>query len=480
MGVRNVLLITVDSLRYDRTLELDGAEDRAPTLNRLANEFVSFDQAVANGPNTPSSFPSILTSTHPLMYGGYRYLDEQRPFVSETFQEAGYRTVGYHSNPHLGPEKNYNHGFETFNDGGESDDDARSLKNLVDEHLDPDGILYRILRRGYHLFQMTADTSAYARAPAITERATDWFDEQWDGDKPFFMWLHYMDVHYPFTPPDEYLEKQGLDTFSTRRKASLNGMMQENPEDLTKEDVEDLLALYDGEIRLVDETIQDLLDNLEAMDILDETAVFVTADHGEAFGEHDRFGHHPYLYDELLRVPLVARLPDTEPARVDEQVSLVDLGPTFYDLLGVETPKNVQGESLLPLLTGDEDEIADNADADEGKSADEETNEENVEESDADERLALCTGQGGQTLACRTDRWKCFWRVDDEVVELYDLHDDPEELTDVSDDNPKVVDRFRERMAAYLDEADATDVGLPEVEESDEVKQRLEDLGYVD
>lgn len=68
------------------------------------------------------------------MYGGYRYLDEQRPFVSETLRSAGLHTVGYHSNRHLGPEKNYNYGFETFNDGGESDD-ARSLKNLVD-HLD--------------------------------------------------------------------------------------------------------------------------------------------------------------------------------------------------------------------------------------------------------------------------------------------------------------------------------------------------------
>jgi len=459
MGVRNVLLLTVDSLRYDRVLGMDEVNERAPTLNRLADEFVSFEQAVANGPNTPSSFPTILTSTHPLMYGGYRYLDEQRPFVSETLRSAGLHTVGYHSNPHLGPEKNYNHGFETFNDGGESDDDARSLKNFVDEHLDPDGLLYRMLRRGFHLFQMTADTSAYARAPAITERATDWLDEQWDGDQPFFMWLHYMDVHYPFAPPDEYMEKQGLEPLSTRRKASLNGMMQENPDDLTSKDVEDLLALYDGEIRLVDETIQGLLDDLEARDVLDETAVFVTADHGEAFGEHDRFGHHPYLYDELLRVPLLARLPDSEPARIDEQVSLLDLGPTFYDLLDVETPGAVQGESLLSLLPEDESDDGDG---------------------DADGRVALCTGQGGQTLACRTDRWKCFWRVEDEVVELYDLHADSGELTDVSDDNPDVADRFRGRMEAYLDEADATDISLPEVEESDEVKQRLEDLGYVD
>jgi arylsulfatase A-like enzyme len=454
MGLSNVILITVDSLRYDRALGMPGSAARAPTLNGLAAEFVSFDQAVANGPNTPSSFPTILTGTHPLMYGGYRYLDEKRPFLSETFRDAGWTTVGYHSNPHLGPEKNYNHGFDTFNDGGENDNEARTLQNIVDKYLDPDGRLYRLLRRGYHLFQMTADTSAYVRAPTITDRGIRWLDEEWDGEQPFFMWLHYMDVHYPFTPPDEYLEKQGLETLSTRRKANLNGTMQENPEELTDNDVADLLSLYDGEIRLVDETIDRLLTDLENRGILDETALFITADHGEAFGEHGRFGHHPYLYDELLRVPFIIRAPGLANERVDDQVSLIDLGPTIFDLVDIETPAAMQGRSRYELITG--------------------------EQSGYDDDIALCTGQGGDTLACRTTRWKCLWRVEDSVVEVYDLSKDPEELDDVSDDYDDVVSGFRDRMEAYLDEADATDVSLPEVEESKEVKQRLEDLGYMD
>ncbi|MBX0303034.1 sulfatase [Haloarcula salinisoli] len=459
MGVRNVILITVDSLRYDRTLGMPDSATRAPTLNRLAEEFVSFDQAVANGPNTPSSFPTILTGTHPLMYGGYRYLDEQRPFLSETFRDAGWTTVGYHSNPHLGPEKNYNHGFDTFNDGGEDDDDAWTLKNFVDERLDPDGLLYKLLRRGYHMFQMTADTSAYVRAPEITDRATRWLDEEWDGDQPFFMWLHYMDVHYPFTPPDEHLEKQGLETLSTRRKANLNGMMQENPEELTDDDVADLLSLYDGEIRLVDETIERLLDDLETRGILDDTAIVVTADHGEAFGEHDRFGHHPYLYDELLRVPLIIRAPGLTNERVDEQVSLIDLGPTMFDLVDIETPERMQGVSRAPCISSTT--MGTDLDAPVGG-----------------EEMALCTGRGGKTLASRTDRWKCFWRTADGVIELYDLMNDPDELEDVSDHHPAVVDEHKTQMQTYLDEADATDITLPEVDESEAVKQRLEDLGY--
>src|SRR6056297_2262527 len=116
MAVSNVLLVTIDSLRYDRALDSDRPVEPAPTLSRLATDGFSFTRAFANGPNTPSSFPTILTGTYPAMYGGYRYLDERRPFLSETLRDGGMTTVGYHSNPHLGPEKNYNHGFDTFND----------------------------------------------------------------------------------------------------------------------------------------------------------------------------------------------------------------------------------------------------------------------------------------------------------------------------------------------------------------------------
>jgi arylsulfatase A-like enzyme len=193
-----------------------------------------------------------------------------------------------------------------------------------------------------------------------------------------------------------------------------------------------------------------VLNELEDRNILDETIVVITADHGEAFGEHGRFGHHPYLYDELLRVPLIVHAPGIEPRTIDQQVSLLDLGPTLYDLLDIETPDAVQGTSFAPLLRGEE----------------------------MDEEVAIATGKGGETLACRTSKWKCFWQGEENKVELYDLQEDPKELNDVSDDHPEVVAEFKERMEAYLDEAEATDIDLPAVTKDEEVKDRLEALGY--
>jgi arylsulfatase A-like enzyme len=174
--------------------------------------------------------------------------------------------------------------------------------------------------------------------------------------------------------------------------------------------------------------------------------VIITADHGEAFGEHDRWGHHPYMYDELLRVPLLVDEPGREPGTIETQVSLLDIFPTICDACGIDQPPEVQGENLFKKESG----------------------------------VELATSNGGQRLAARTPEWKCLWHIVDNEIELYQLSDDPEETVNVSSDHPDVVEWLKSEMEAYRDAAQATDTDLPDVEESDEVKQRLEDLGYVD
>lgn len=457
MTARNVLLVTIDSLRAD---ELSGerATQVAPRLTGLADgdRGLRFTEAVANGPNTPSSFPTILTGTHPMMYGGYRYLDERRPFLSATLREAGFTTVGYHSNPHLGPEMNYNAGFDTFNDGDESKDDANTLVNFVDEHVDSDSRLYSVLRRGWHLLTSATGTSAYDRAESITDDALGWLAD-WNGDR-FFMWLHYMDVHYPFQPPARFVEAVGGDPPSATRTADLNGKMQENPEALSQADHEELRTLYRAELRYVDHAVGQVLDALADRGALSETLVVATADHGEAFGEHGRYGHHPYMYDELLRVPLFVQVPEgvdaglpASPDPVDRQVSLVDLSPTVYEACDVPAPDALQGRSLFEAVRGE-----------------------------GEEDVALGTSKGGEKLAARTSDWKYLWHIDEDSEELYDLAADPDETTDVADDHPDAVERFRDRLEEYRAAAAETDTDLPAVETSADVEQRLRELGYVD
>lgn len=450
MAVQNVLLVTVDSLRYDLFSEL-----------REAGEFnfteyltpTAFSEAVANGPNTPTSFPTILTSTHPLMYGGYAYLDGERPFVAKTFRNAGFRTGGFHSNPHLGRNKNYHTGFEVFSDTAEGSDSVATIKDRVERILNPDSLIYRVLRRSWHYFNMTTKSSAYGKAPTVTASAREWLEEDVNADESFFAWLHFMDAHYPFIPSEDFLDAAGGNDLSRSRIADLNGKMQENPKALSDGDIADLKTLYEGEIRLFDHHFTNFLDYLDASDRLNETAVVVTADHGEAFGEHGRFGHHPYMYDELLHVPLLIHTPGEDAHTVEEQVSLIDIGPTIQDLAGIETPEAAQGESLVPYLGGGET-------------------------STHDEHVSLGTASDGDELSARTTSWKCLWHVETDDVELYDLDNDPREKCDVSDENPKRVRELEEHIDAYLEAAEKTNVDLPTVEENNDVQQRLQDLGY--
>lgn len=460
MTADNVLLVTIDSLRSDHLSSMGYHRETSPTIDRVAKDGLTFTQAVSNGPSTRSSFPSILTGTYPLMFGGYTYLSDERPFLARELSSAGFQTAAFHSNPHVGAPQNYDIGFDSFCDTAEGSDEVASLKDRVERVVPSDSHLYSLLRRAYHLLTMSTDTEAYARAPTINQQAKSWLDDEWNGEDRFFLWIHYMDVHYPFTPAADSMEELGLDTLSKRRVADLNGRMHEDPDSLTEEDVTDLCELYDGEIRYTDQHVSRLLSDLESRGIRDETAVIICADHGEGFGEHGRFGHHPHLYDELLRVPLIVDAPSISPREDESQVSLVDIAPTIYDLTGVPTPGDVQGESLLSVIDEEEERVAISA-----------SSGENVMARNIDE---------WKYFATRTTDWKCFWRRDIDTVELYDLNADPRELEDVSESNPEVVERFCSSLTDHLETAKATELDIPSVQKSDTVKQRLRDLGYTE
>ncbi|MBX0285482.1 sulfatase-like hydrolase/transferase [Halomicroarcula sp. F28] len=452
MDSANVLLITIDSLRADHTSCLAYEENVDPRLAELGERGATFRKAVSNGPNTTASFPSILTGAHSATYGPYGICGTDSPFLSRSLRNAGYTTFGYHSNPHLGTEQRYPTGFDQYNDvveGGESAAAVASFKDKIAKRVPTNSLLYRLLRRAWHYFTMSTDNSSYARADTISDRAIDWL-EQGRNDKPFFGWLHYMDVHYPFDPPEEIYADLPHSQISKKRRITLNAKMQERPDEMTDADVRDLLKLYDAEIRYTDSQIGRVVDTLEEQGVLDDTIVIVTADHGEAFGEHGSFGHHPYPYDELIRVPLFVSGPGVESTTVDQQVSLLDLAPTVLDLVGVETPTQMEGASFAPVLAG----------------------------GTIDDRVAMTISDNATLYGCRTNDWKYITRWDGQESSLYDLQADPDEEIDVQDNHPEVANRFFEIISAYTERVDTDNEAT--IDHSPEVKQRLEDLGYVE
>lgn len=434
----NFLLVTVDSLRADAV-----GTGLTHTIDELADEGVRFTNAFSNGYSTPVAFPAIQTGTYPDQYGGQEYMSEERPFLAQCLADAEYETAGFHSNPHLRRENNYDIGYQVYNDFDEQSDSLSSLRLFLSTHLDNYSWLHQSLRRVYHTFRTTSGGADYTKASNINEQALTWLD---DITEPFFLWVHYMDVHYPFYPPDEFVKQAGHEPVSTSRAISLNGLMQENPETLSNADIRDLRSLYEGDVRYTDHHLGRLLDGLRAQGHDDGTAVVVTSDHGELFGEHGLFGHPPSVHNESVAVPLVAAGPGLPSGMtVDEQAALIDLPPTIAEYLDIDSPERWRGRSLPPVgRTGERPIVLGN------------------------ERVLGCRADGWQLVRDHPDEGSVSW-------ELWDLSADA--VVD-PDAYPEVTETLRQPINDYLAGMDETAESLPEVGADEQLQERLEALGY--
>ncbi|HEX5416522.1 MAG TPA: sulfatase-like hydrolase/transferase, partial [Chloroflexota bacterium] len=197
------------------------------------------------------------------------------------------------------------------------------------------------------------------RADVTNAAVFDWLEKNVHSESaPFFLWVHYFDPHYPYTPPAGYDHLLGL-KYSGRIDGSVDAIHAIEKKQVmpTPEDRARLLELYQGEIAFTDAQVGLLLKKLEDGGLLDDTIVVATGDHGESFGEHDDWTHGLKVFEPEVRVPLLLRYPRRVSGRtvVDAPVQSIDLLPTLLDLTGIKPSAELQGKSLLPLLNGSSD-----------------------------------------------------------------------------------------------------------------------------
>ncbi len=217
---------------------------------------------------------------------------------------------------------------------------------------------------------------------------------------PFFAYLHYLDVHWPYTNRLEGKQEAFGPLRMTSEPPQRGNRVAGWIETLKSEsDLDALVARYDQEVAFVDAAIDDLMRALQAMDLYENTIVVVTSDHGEGFLEHDKLLHSFTPYDEVIRVPLVFRLPEsrrTPIPKVDAPAGLVDLMPTLLELANLPPVPQAQGQSLVPLMLGEP----------------------------AAERWIFA--ESADAVAVRSSTHKLI-RFHDGHLEFYDLGTDPEE-----------------------------------------------------
>jgi arylsulfatase A-like enzyme len=309
----NIVIILVDTLRRDHLQPYGYDRPTSATIDSLASAGWVFENHIASASQTVPSTLTMLLSLNPAEHG-FRHLEvgqfsDHRPrypeglhFLAEVLREAGYATGGFVANPFLGEENGFDQGFDVFgytlsHDGGELTEGALHFLN------------------------------GRTHQP----------------ERPFFLYLHYFDVHWPYAPPEAYLRHFPVPEGA--KTVYKNGLVS----GVRERDLQGTVSLYDAGIAYVDDLIGRVVERLDEMDVLEDSIVLVTSDHGEEFLEHGGLGHGTTVYGELVRVPLIISYPkQLGPGRRVTHLSRhLDLAPTLLDMVGVPQPAQYRGASML-------------------------------------------------------------------------------------------------------------------------------------
>jgi len=330
-AVRRVILITVDTLRPD-ALSSFGGTVPTPRIDRLAADGVRFDGALSPSGWTLPAMASMLTGLSPLAHGVVSRdssLPEALVTLPERLRAAGYRTAAIGNNVFLCMTGNVDQGFSRFDFFPKLLPGTTSVGS---------NLLWRVTRTD-------------GRAPSLTDRARDWLREHRDAD--FFLWLHYLDPHSPYAPPADLrpagAAPRGVGPEFTQFREARDGLFVPDPAQRAW-----IRGLYQGDVLLVDREIGRLLAALDELGLYDESLIVFGSDHGEELWEHDSCEHGHTLYDELLRVPLIFKLPATLAAGrrgqvVTAPVSTGSVTPTVLELCGLDPRPDREPRSYASL-----------------------------------------------------------------------------------------------------------------------------------
>lgn len=431
----NVLILVIDALRPDHMGCYGYALPTSPAMDALARRGVLFADATSPSSYTRAAVPSIFASVHPGAHGvlnqgkEVEMLSDEYVTLAETLKERGYVTAAFAPNPSLHRSFNFDQGFDLY------DDD------------------FQIGVRG---------ATDFETASKINERTLAWLRA--NPGKPFFAYLHYRDVHAPYVPPSPYdrmFDKPGEGRPLTEAE------YKSQPPDVRRprryRDLDSYVEQYDGEIRYTDDHLARFLETLAKEGFLEDTVIFLTADHGESFLEHRSWTHGSGLYEELTRVPLLLVLPGErhKGQRVEAPVQTTDIHPTVLELLDMEIPSQIQGRSLFDAIEG-------RADA------------KRPVFSEALVSKRHRPWSFGQMVAVRSGGWKLIYNRWGRSGELYNLAQDPGETQDLVDLHPERARQLLRMIAAQDRENAKRSHRVQGTEElPEDVVEGLKALGYV-
>jgi len=429
----NFILIISDTCRRDHLGCYGNSWIHTPHLDRLAEQSIVFDRCYAASFPTVPNRSDVLTGKYNFAYLGWTPLPQEEITLPQVLSKAGYLTAGIVDTPfYIRNGYGYDRGFDEF----------------VWVH--GQGLLHE------RLYQEAVRNRRYEQdhfAAATMHTAERWLEVH-RKDK-FFLLVDTWDPHEPWDPPAYYVELYKEDYDGQPSVMPPYWYWKETG--LSEEDVRTAHAHYCGEITMVDRAVGRLLERVESLGLMEETAILFTSDHGFYFGEHGILGkglfskgdeaiewHRCPLYDEVTRIPLIVHLPKAKAKRVDALVTSPDLMPTILELAKVAVPETVQSFSLLPFLRGKETQVHDFVVT-------------SWPLHDLYFKLKVVDDVARRTVEVLpttiTDgKWTLVCSVEGAPVELYDMVADPKQERNVVKDHAEIARGLHARLIQFLEQ----------------------------
>lgn len=435
----HILLITLDTTRWDHLSCYGYEEETTPAIDKLAEEGVRYEYALSPSSWTLPAHASIFTGVLPTYHGAHfvmteanverglqlNTLDSRLPTLAEELKKAGYRTGAIIGGPLLHRSLGVARGFGYYYDGK------------------------------LHAF---GTQDFYRTAEETTNQAIKWlatYQPTWDVT-PLFLFLNYYDPHNPYNAPAPWGNPEVTEDMYDIHNKRYDGVFR-GRRDLTEDERKTLLSEYDAEIRFMDHNIGLLFDSMKQLGLYDSSLIIVTSDHGESFGEHRLLGHGHALYEELIRVPLIIKYPlrDRKQAVIKRPVSIMSIMPTILKYIGRPIPETVacgtladREQALLAEIYRDSYWI-----------------ERYGNRFDRDEKAAY------------EGEYKWIWRSNANH-ELYNIAEDPEEHDNLRGRLPEVERHFHSQLNPLIEASKEIPKTAPP-RLGPETERNLKALGYI-
>jgi len=418
----NVLLIVIDTLRADHLGCYGYYRNTSPTIDRIAKEGIVFNNFYASGVCTGPGFTSIITGLYPINTEYYitpwnipntYQLDDNIPVLAEIMVDNGFTTIAF--------------------------DDLINFRSHPKHFV-----------RGYEYYINAIRTSKWRHhhliAGEVNLRLIPWLkSHRYDN---FFMFVHYWDPHMPYNQPTGYRDIFRHKSIDDLKVCEAKAGYKYVPgwgrvEEIFRGDENKSIDLYDGEIFYVDHSLAEIFSTLYELDLMDDTLIIITSDHGEQLGQHGVYGHAG-LHESVIKIPLIIRYPDKfkENIRIDRYAQHVDIVPTILDLANIKYERNFDGYSIRRIIDGS-----------------------------IDREYIVCETWGERAIV--SGEWKLIVHYEKELnnprevikpilkktvmyrglgIELYNIVKDPMEIVNLAENETSIVEKLLAKLNSWIDD----------------------------